>query len=132
MHLFDTPGPTPLLARQVLVRDAEIGVMVTASHNPPRDNGYKVYLGGELSRFLEPDGLGVGAQIVSPRTSTSLPPSPTWSLATSPKTLLPLRSSLPRRFRVRMGSASWARTSGSPTSAKPWSCWTLRAIRIGT
>ncbi|WP_120002942.1 phospho-sugar mutase [Nesterenkonia muleiensis] len=66
VHLFDKPGPTPLLARQVLVQDAEVGVMVTASHNPPRDNGYKVYLGGALSRHLEPDGLGVGAQIVSP------------------------------------------------------------------
>lgn len=66
VHLFDKPGPTPLLARQVLVQDAEVGVMVTASHNPPQDNGYKVYLGGTLSRHLEPDGLGVGAQIVSP------------------------------------------------------------------
>ena len=66
VHLFDQPGPTPLLARQVLVHDAEVGVMVTASHNPPLDNGYKVYLGGSLSRFLEPDGLGAGAQIVSP------------------------------------------------------------------
>lgn len=66
VHLFERPGPTPLLARQVLVKDAEVGVMVTASHNPPRDNGYKVYLGGELSRHLEPHGLGVGAQIVAP------------------------------------------------------------------
>lgn len=66
VHLFDKPGPTPLLARQVMVQDADVGVMVTASHNPPSDNGYKVYLGGKLSRFLEPDGLGVGAQIVSP------------------------------------------------------------------
>ena len=66
VHLFERPGPTPLLARQVLVQDAEVGVMVTASHNPPQDNGYKVYLGGELSRHLEPNGLGVGAQIVAP------------------------------------------------------------------
>lgn len=66
VHLFDQPGPTPLLARQVVVHDADIGVMVTASHNPPLDNGYKVYFGGELSRFLEPDGLGAGAQIVAP------------------------------------------------------------------
>lgn len=66
VHLFDRPGPTPLLARQVMVQDADVGVMVTASHNPPQDNGYKVYLGGRLSRHLEPDGLGVGAQIVSP------------------------------------------------------------------
>lgn len=66
VHLFDKPGPTPLLARQAMVQDAEVGVMVTASHNPPQDNGYKVYLGGTLSRHLEPDGLGVGAQIVPP------------------------------------------------------------------
>lgn len=66
VHLFDRPGPTPLLARQVMATDAEVGVMVTASHNPPRDNGYKVYLGGALSRFLEPHGRGAGAQITAP------------------------------------------------------------------
>lgn len=66
VHAFDRPGPTPLLARQVLVRDASVGVMVTASHNPPRDNGYKVYLGGVLSRLLEPHGRGAGAQITAP------------------------------------------------------------------
>ncbi|GAA1188073.1 phospho-sugar mutase [Nesterenkonia xinjiangensis] len=66
VHIFDRPGPTPLLARQVLVREASVGVMVTASHNPPRDNGYKVYLGGTLSRLLEPHGRGAGAQITAP------------------------------------------------------------------
>ena len=53
--------PTPVLAFAVNKLIADVGIMVTASHNPAIDNGYKVYLGGVVS------GVNYhGSQIISP------------------------------------------------------------------
>jgi phosphomannomutase len=58
------PLPTPVLAFATNKLGCDVGIMVTASHNPPKDNGFKVYLGGTV------DGITYrGSQITSPTDS---------------------------------------------------------------
>lgn len=63
--LFDGVVPTPVLAFTGKHLNSSAAIMVTASHNPPRDNGYKVYLGGSNggSQIISPTDKEIAAKI---------------------------------------------------------------------
>ncbi len=73
------PLPTPLLAFAIRELGCVAGVMVTASHNPPRDNGYKVYL-GDGSQIVPPADAEIASRIAAVGSVAEVPRGDGWTV----------------------------------------------------
>src|SRR5213078_653492 len=62
VFVFSGPRSTPQLSFTVRLVNASAGIVITASHNPPHDNGYKVYF-SDGAQVVEPHASGIIAKV---------------------------------------------------------------------
>ncbi|MTA85230.1 MAG: phospho-sugar mutase [Actinobacteria bacterium] len=87
VYILPRPLPTPVLAFATAELQCDLGIMVTASHNPPEDNGYKVYIGPDAdgikyasSQIINPtDGI-IADEIAAITSLKSLPRASKWTV----------------------------------------------------
>ena len=87
VYVLPRPLPTPVLAFATAQLKCDVGVMVTASHNPPQDNGYKVYIGPEAdgieyasSQIINPTDGFIAVEIAAVTSLKSLPRGTKWTI----------------------------------------------------
>ena len=87
VFVLPRPLPTPVLAFATEYLRCDIGIMVTASHNPPQDNGYKVYIGPTAdginyaaSQIINPTDGFIAQHIDAVRSLASCPRGDSWTV----------------------------------------------------
>jgi phosphomannomutase len=86
VFVLPRPLPTPVLAFATKELKCDVGVMVTASHNPPQDNGYKVYIGPtadgvnySASQIINPTDEFIAKEIAAVKSLASYPRGRSWT-----------------------------------------------------
>lgn len=87
VYILPRPLPTPVLAFATSHLKCDVGIMVTASHNPPQDNGYKVYIGPTAdginyatSQIINPTDTFIASEIADVKSLKSLPRGDKWTV----------------------------------------------------
>jgi len=87
VYILPRPLPTPVLAFATAHLKCDVGIMVTASHNPPQDNGYKVYIGPTAdginyanSQIINPTDTFIASDIDAVKSLKALPRGDKWTV----------------------------------------------------
>ena len=107
VRMLPGPLPTPVLAFAVRELDALAGVQVTASHNPPADNGYKVFL-ADGAQLAPPSDAEIESAISAAPAAVSIP------IGTDVSTVDVTESYLDRVARLPRGGARELRVALTP------------------